>query len=258
MPVISQVHDVTSGASSKVHWQMRRAKILTCVYNSNTPSHTGSFFRNGSIQCFHRPISWWNRVWMSGRMAAGHCATRRPCGLQSQRITLWTAASPTPAGVIRRSTHKPSPPPPTCHPVISATHEAVISSVRASHSFAPWTKVMNPQGPNSCPHVVPDWLLRPNSDTIYCLGFCSLFRFIMWFHCHVNRVWSRQAFDWHKRRVTHLVPWHWKIKGDRKQVMAHWEKRGNLLTVTFLLNVAWRRRINTEQRQSSWMENHFI
>lgn len=147
-------------------------------------------------------------------------------------------------------------------PYLSSCH---ITNTRGCHLFCacltllcPHTDVMNLQEQNSCRHLDPDWLLRVNSDSIYCLGCYSLFRSSTWFHCHANRVWSRQAFDCHRRRVTHLMPWHWKIRGDRKPVMAHWEKRGNLLTVTFLLNVAWRRRINTEQWQGSWMENHFI
>lgn len=242
---------------------------FTCYLSlaSHTQKHSntlylvpGGFARNEWVFVgFHRPISWWSRVWMSGSTAAGHCATRRPCGLQSRRITLGTAASPTSAGVISCwSTHAHT----HAHPYLSSCH---ITNTRGCHLFCaclmllcPQTEVMNLQEQSSCRRVVPDWLLRPNSDAIYCLGYCSLFRCLMWFHCHANRVWNRQAFDCHKWRVTHLMPWHWKIRGDRKQVMAHWEKRGNLLTVTFLLNVAWRRRINTEQRQGSWMENHFI
>lgn len=222
--------------------------------NSNTPYLT----TGGAGLCFHRSISWWSRSWMSGWTAAGHCATRRPCGLQSRQITLGTAASPSSAGVISSwstPNTQPTPSMSSCHITNTCGCHLLCACLSL---LCPQTEAMDHREQNSCWHNLPDWLLRPNSDTIYCLGYCSLFGCIMWFHCHANRVWSRQVFDCHKRRVTHSMPWHWKIRGNRKQVMAYWEKRGNLLTVTFLLNVAWKRRINTEQRQGSWMENHFI
>lgn len=172
----------------------------------------------------------------------GHCATRWPCGLRLCRITLGTTSSPTPAGVIRcwsNHTHK--------H-YLSCCH---ITNTRGCHLLGaclsllwPQTEVIDLEDCDSCRLGVADWLLGPHSNAIYCMGY--LFKCIMWFHCHANRVWSRQAFDCQKWWVTHLMPWHWKIRRHRKQVMAHWEKRGNLLTVTFLLNVAWRRRINTD------------
>lgn len=167
---------------------------------------------------------------------------QRPCGLQSHPITPGTAASPTSAGVI----FSQSPPnththhPPARHPITSTTHEAVISSLRGSQS--------RPHPIQSSPwHVLPDWLRKPVQTALtvwVSAGFFSA-EASCDFPRHVNRAWSRQLFDCTGRWVTHLMPWHWKIRGSRKQAMAHWENRGNLLTVTFLLNVAWKSRINS-------------
>lgn len=149
--------------------------------------------------------------WVDGQ-AAGHRATRQPCGLRSRQITLETAASPASAGVIS------SPSTPNTQP---ARHH-VISNTRGCHLVSaclslpptppPQTEVTNLQKQSRWQRDDPA-TTHDKSDTVYCLGYCSLVRRIMWFHCHVNKVWSRQAFDYHKWRVTHLTPQHWKISG---------------------------------------------
>lgn len=92
--------------------------------------------------------------------AAGHRATRQPCGLQSRRITLGTSASPASAGVIS----SPSTPntQPARHHVISNTRGCHLVSACLSLLLTPQTEVINLQKQSRWQRVVPDWLLRPS------------------------------------------------------------------------------------------------
>lgn len=122
--------------------------------------------------------------WMSGWTAAGHRATRQPCGPQSRQITLGTAASPASPGVIstrftpNAQTHTNQPRRPSSRHITSATRLSSPRCVPLAPSTTPVTPpVMTVPKPSSCRRVLSDWLRRPRSDVVCCLGYLLPFFF---------------------------------------------------------------------------------
>lgn len=206
-------------------------------WNTHLKMQTGSIsgWRLWSGACSGRSISWWSRVWIIEWTTVGLGAMRQPCGL----LSCWNhAADMLISHLCWRDLLMGEPHARPKKKKKSPEHETVTSSVRASPTFALKLNSWTHRNGAAVDWLSPHWLLRRHSFTAQATA--AFFRCIMWFHCQTNSARSRQTLQRCdcERRVTHLMARHWKIKRDRKQVMAHWEKRGNLLAVTFLLNEA--------------------
>lgn len=123
------------------------------------------------------------------------------------------------------------------------THEAVIPSLRVFHSLlTPQTEVINLQKQSRWQRVVPDWLLRPSHTpfTVWvsaALSDVTCDFIAMSTRCEAGRHSTTTSGEWRTWRPStgKLV----------EQETSDGGNRGNLLTLTFLLNVAWKRRINS-------------